>query len=140
MTIQRADWVGTAAFVATALVATGAFNDATEAVAFAVAVALFLLGVVAFGAAFFKAVGRSRTELIGIGQLFFVSGGTAPAAVKRSLLGAFAVQVVVGLATAIARPYSSLAAGTLAPLYGLALTGLWAARHGTFPPRPAPGG
>ena len=42
----------------------------------------------------------------------------------------------VALGAAIARPYSSLAAGTLTPLYGLALCGLWAARYGTFPPRP----
>ena len=138
MTISRVSAYGTLVFVVTALVAAVAPTDLTEGVAFGVAVVLFLLGVAAFVGAFFKAVARSRTELIGVGQLFFLTGTVAPTPIKRALLGAFAVQVVVGLATAIARPYSSLAAGTLVPMYGLGLCGLWAARHGTFLPRPAP--
>lgn len=135
MNVPRLSWIGTAVFTATALLAAATAADATEALAFGVAVGLFVAGVAAFAAAYVKAVGRSRSELIGVSQLFFLSGGVAPPDVRRSLLVSFAVQVVVGLATAIARPYSSLAAGTLAPLCGLGLTGLWAARHGTFPPR-----
>ncbi len=48
--------------------------------------------------------------------------------------------------TAGVRLYTNLAAGILVPVFGLALCGLWAARHGRFaartpPPqrRPAPG-
>ncbi|MGH9226432.1 MAG: hypothetical protein ACRD2W_22170 [Acidimicrobiales bacterium] len=137
MTIERLDWIGTVAFAVTAALAAVAPSDASEAVAFAVAVVLFAAGAVAFALAFARAVGRSRIELIGVGPLFFLTGGIAPPAVRRHLLGAFAVQVVVALATAIARPYSSLAAGTLVPLYGLGLCGLWAARHATFPKREA---
>ena len=107
-----------------------------EVPAFAVAIGLFLAGCVAFVAAYSRAVARSRTDLIGVNTLFFLTGTTAPPEVRRSLLGALAVQVAVGLGAAIARPYTSLAAGTLVPVYGLGLCGLWAARHGRFPPRP----
>ena len=110
--------------------------DALGGVAFAVAVVLFAAGCAAFVAAYARALGRSRRDLIAVGNLFFLTGGTAPAPVRRNLLGSLTVQAVVALATAIARPYSALAAGTLVPVYGLALCGLWAARHGTFPARP----
>ena len=48
------------------------------------------------------------------------------------MLGSLAAQVAIGVGTAAARPFTSLAFGVLAPLYGLALTGLWGARHGRF--------
>ena len=54
---------------------------------------------------------------------------------RRRLLGSFAVEVAVALATAGARPFTSLAFGLLVPVYGLGLAGLWAARYGTFGPR-----
>ena len=135
MTIERADWAGTAVFAVTAIAAAASPTDASETVALIVAIALFAAGALAFAAAFVRAAGRSRTELIGVAQLFFLTGDIAPPATRRSLLAAFAVQVVVGLATAIARPYSSLAAGTLVPVLGIGLNGLWAARHAPFPPR-----
>jgi hypothetical protein len=136
MTIVQAAWAGTAVFGATA-VAAAAFPDGPlETMAFIVAVGLFLAGCLAFVAAYTQAVRRSREAAIGIAALFFLSGGVAPPDVRRSLLGAFGAQIAIGLGTAIARPYSSLAAGTLAPIYGLGLCGLWAARYGVFPPRP----
>jgi hypothetical protein len=133
--LLRASWWGTAAFTVTA-VAGAAAPDVLAAPAFVVAVLLFVAGCVAFVAAYARAVRRSREDLIGVANLYFLTGDVAPAAVRRTLLGSFAVQVVVALATAIARPYSSLAAGTLVPVYGLGLCGLWAALYGTFPPRP----
>ena len=133
--IVRASWWGTGAFAMTALAAAAA-PDALAVPAFVVAVALFLAGCVAFVAAYARAVRRSRQDLIGVANLYFLTGGVAPADVRRNLFGAFGIQVAVALATALARPYSSLAAGTLVPVYGLGLCGLWAAFHGTFPPRP----
>lgn len=130
--IRRAAWYGTAAFVVTAVAAT--LSKPLRPVAVAVDVCLFLGGIVAFIAAYARAVSRSRTDSIAVTSLYFLAG-SAPPEVRRSLLGALAVQVVVALATAMARPYTALAAGTLVPLYGLGLCGLWAARHGTFPPR-----
>jgi hypothetical protein len=59
------------------------------------------------------------------------------------MLSMLAVQIVVGLATAIARseaedgtPGTSLAVGVLVPMFGIGLNGLWAAFHGVFPERP----
>jgi len=86
--------------------------------------------------AFVVVAGRSRTDRMELSQIWFLTGPPTPREVRRSLLAALAVQVVVGLATAGARPYTSLAAGALVPMWALGLCGLWAARHGTFPPRP----
>jgi hypothetical protein len=46
-----------------------------------------------------------------------------------------AVEILVALTTASVRPFTSLAFGVLAPVYGLALAGLWGAQYGTFKPR-----
>jgi len=83
--------------------------------------------------------GRSRTDELDLAQIWFLAGPPTPARVRRSLLASFGVEVVAGFASAGARPYTSLAAGVLVPVYGLALCGLWASRHGAFPPRPLPG-
>lgn len=117
------------------LAATAAAAVATAGarpVAAAVALGLNGVGVVVFFWAYAIAVNRSRRDAIGIGGLFFLAGGVAPAPVRRALLGSLATQVAVGVGTAAARPFTSLAFGVLAPLYGLALTGLWAARRGRF--------
>lgn len=134
---MRASWIGTTAFGVTAVLAVAV--KATDVVALAVALLLFTAGLGAFGAAFVKAVDRSRTDELGVMSLFFLEGGSAPKPIRRLLLGSFAVEVGVAFATAGARPNTSLAFGILAPVYGLALTGLWGARHGAFAPR-APGG
>lgn len=132
--IVRASWLGTAVFVSTAIAAV--ITRRATVPAAAVALGLFATGIVIFFWAYAVAVSRSRTDAIGIGGLFFLAGeGTAPTSVKRSLLSSLGVQVAVGLATAIARPFTSLAFGVLAPLFGLALTGLWGAKKGTFGPR-----
>lgn len=138
MTIRQATWWGTALFAVTSVAAVAVPDPPFEIPAFVVAVGLFLVGCVAFFVAYAGAVQRSRTDLIGVADLFFLTGKVAPPGTRRSLLGAFGLQVAVALGAAIARPYSSLAAATLAPVYGLGMCGLWAARHGTFPPRPAP--
>lgn len=130
--LRRASWGGTGVFTATAAVATGA--PSLEPAAFVVAVVLFAAGCVLFFAGYAVGVGRSRTDQVDVTSLFLLAG-SAPPGVRRSLLGSLAVEVAVGLATAIARPYTSLAAGALVPMYALGLCGLWAARHGSFPPK-----
>ncbi len=129
--IVRASWWGTAAFTLTAVAAVVG-GGVVRSVAAVVAVVLFFAGCAVFLAAYARALGRSRQELVAVSNLFFLTGETAPPGVKRSLLWSLGVQVAVALATAIARPYTSLAFGTLVPVYGLALCGLWASRHGTF--------
>jgi hypothetical protein len=135
VSVVRAGWWGTGAFAVTAGAAAIYPEPPAEVPALVVATGLFLAGCLAFALAFARAVARSRTELIGVSDVFFLTGETAPAQIKRQLLGALVVQVVVALATALARPYTSLAAGTLVPVYGIGLCGLWAARYGRFPPR-----
>ena len=122
-------------FVVTAVAAAVA-PSTFDGIALAVAIALFGGGCAVFTWAFLVAAGRSRTERLELAQVWFLTGPPTPPEVRRSLLGALAVQVAAGLATAAARPYTSLAAGVLVPVWGLGLCGLWAARHGTFPPRP----
>jgi hypothetical protein len=122
-------WRGTVLFSATAVGAT--VFEALRPVAAAVALSLFAIGCVVFLVAFGTAVERSRVEAIGIGGLYFLVG-SAPSTVQRSLLGSVVVEVVVGLVTAGIRMFTSLAFGTLVPMFGLGLAGLWAARYGRF--------
>ena len=119
---MRASWIGTVAFAVTAIAAVAAAPARIPAVA--VALALFAAGVGTFFWAYAIAVGRSRTDAIGIGGWFFLAGReTAPAADKRQLLASLAAQTAVALATAGLRPFTTLAFGVLAPLFGLSLTG-----------------
>jgi hypothetical protein len=133
--IIRASWIGTVVFTITAVASAIAPNTFIAA-GVATAGLLFFAGIGVFFWAYAVAVNRSRTDLIGMGGLFFLAG-SAPRRVQWSLLGSLAVQVVVGLVTAAVHPFTPLAFGVLAWMYGLALCGLWAARYGTFPPRPA---
>lgn len=131
--IVRASWIGTAAFGTTS--ALGAVVSALDVVALLVALAMFAAGTVAFFLAYARAVARSRTDQVGTMSLFFLEGRVAPTPVRRLLLGSFLVEVLVAGAVAAVRPNTSLAFGILAPVYGLALAGLWGARHGAFPQR-----
>ena len=133
--VRRASWAGTAVFAATA-VAGAVAPSRFEPLALVVAIALFAAGCGVFLWAFVVVAGRSRTDRMELAQIWFLAGSPTPRSVRRTLLGALAVQVAVGLATAGARPYTSLAAGALVPMWGLGLCGLWAARHATFPARP----
>lgn len=131
----RASWAGTALLTATAVPADLA-PAAFEVPALIVALVLFFGGIGAFVWAYVVAVGRSRDQEIAVAGLFLLSG-SAPTPVRWHLLGSLGAQVAVALATAGARPFTSLAFGVLSPMYGLGLAGLWAARYGTFPPRSA---
>ena len=131
--IVTLSWAGTGTFVAVATIATLLPDEAARPAAIVDGV-LFVVGVVAFLWAYAVAVSRSRTDAIGIGGLFFLSG-SAPKVVRVRLLAALAVQVVVAVVSASIRPYTSVAFGILVPMFGLGLTGLWGARHGEFPRR-----
>lgn len=69
-----------------------------------------------------------------MGGLFFLSG-SAPRPVQRRLNLLLAAQVVISIVAASIRPFTPIAFAVLAPMFGLGLNGLWAARHGAFPPR-----
>jgi hypothetical protein len=131
----QASWTGTLAYSVVAALAT-AWPAVFEVPVALVSLALFFGGVGAFLWAYAVAVSRSRTDQIGVGGLFFLAG-CAPRSVQRSMMASLALQVVVAVVTASIRLYTPLAFGVLVPVWGLGLAGLWGARHGTFPPRPA---
>lgn len=130
--ILRWTWIGVAVFV---LVGTQATIQPTHAQYFvAVSLVEFLVGMVVFAWAFLRAVDRSRTEAIGIGGLFFASG-SAPRRVQLVLVGSVIGQSIAAVVFASVRPYTPSAFGVLAPMWALGFTGLWVARHGSFPSR-----
>jgi len=131
--IIRASWTSTVVFSITAIAATMS-PGVLRWPALVVALGMFAIGCVVFLWAFAIAVGRSRTDAIGIGGLFFLAG-SAPRGVQFTLMGSLAAQVVVAIATASARIFTTLAFGSLAPMMGLAMAGLWGAKFGRFGPR-----
>jgi hypothetical protein len=130
--IIKASWLGTVLLLVTSVLAVTV--ESFDLIAAIVSLAMFAAGTVIFLWAYAIAVSRSRTVEIGIGGLYFLAG-TAPNPVRVHLLGSLAAQVVISIAAAAIRPYSSLAFGILAPMWGLGLTGLWGARYGQFSPR-----
>ena len=131
-----ASFAGTGALGVTAIAAAIAPRT-LDAPALVVALAMFFGGTGAFAWAYVIAVGRSRTEAVAIGGVFGLAGGSTPAPVRVKLLGSLAAEVVLAVVTAAVRPYTSLSFGILAPMWGLGIAGVWGARHGGYPPRPA---
>ena len=132
-TIIITSLAGTAVFTAVAIAAAIA-PKTLGGTAVVVDLVLFAMGVAAFLSAYAIAIGRSRFDAIGIGGLYFLVG-SAPAAVRRLLLGALAVETVVAFATAGARPFSPAprsASWCPCSASGSAVGG---ARYGHFDPR-----
>ncbi len=131
-TLIRLSWAGTLVTCVTSVAnaLTGDRNDYWLSAG--PALVLLVVGCGFFLWAFFLAVERSRTEEIGVGGLFFLEG-CAPRRVQAVMLASVAVQSMVPLGVAVARPFTAFA--VLAPVWSLGLAGLWGARHGTFPPR-----
>jgi len=128
--IIKISWWTTAVFVVTATAATIS-PGVLRWPALAVALSMFGAGCLVFLWAFVVAIGRSRTDAIGIGGLFFLAG-SAPRRAQGHLMGSFALQVVVAIASASLRTFTTLAFGALAPVLGLAMAGLWGAKFGRF--------
>lgn len=132
------DAYGTAAFVITAV--GGALRDGwLRGLAVVIALLLFTVGCAAFMWALWLAVQRSRRDALGMGGLFFLAAPAAPGTVRRPFNLLLILQVTVGIATSILtfniKPFTPLAFGVLAPVYGLGLAGWWGARYGQFSPR-----
>jgi hypothetical protein len=127
--VRPAVW-GTVAFAVVSLMGVTSPGAAPFVIVFDVI--LFTLGVLAFVRTLLVAAERSRTEELSVAGIWFLAG--APTPIRLWLLGALAVQVVIGLAAGMAQPEPG-AFGVLVPVYGLGLCGLWSVRSGTFPPR-----
>jgi len=142
--VVRADLLGTLIFAITAAAAAIFFTTVWQWIAAVTALVLFALGVFAFLWSYYNAVLRSRRDEISVTALYLLLGPATPPPVRRTMLGALAIQVAVAVATTFARletadgsQGSSLALGFLVPMFGFGLNGLWAAYHGAFPPRAA---
>ena len=133
--IIGASWFVTVTFVA---VTVPAIVDPDRFITpfFVVSLVIFFLACALFAVDIVLAAARSRDDAMGIGGLFFLAG-SAPRAAQVHLMSALAVQVVVALVAAAVHPFTPLAFGTLVPMVGLGFSGLWAVRHGMFPPRGA---
>ena len=130
--IVASSWIANALFAATAIPFAVGVDD-FEGVAVGVALALFFLSLVVWGWAFAVAFARSaQGDDLAVASLYLTVGG-APREVRWQLFSALGACLVVTVATAAADPF-----GVLVPMLPLGLVGLWAARHGTFPPRSAP--
>jgi hypothetical protein len=127
---------GTVAFALVSAAAVSAEADAVRASSVVFDLILFALGTLAFVRTLFVAAERSRREELSVAGIWFLAG-SAPPDVRRWLLGCLGAQTVIAIVAASIRPYSAVAFGVLVPMFGLGLTGLWAVRSGTFPPRRA---
>lgn len=125
--------VGTVIFTLTQVVATFAPTGSTGLVAVAWSLVLFAAGSVAFVGAFVVAAGRSRDDRVTVAGVVWLTNA-APVAAARTLRTALIVQCVVALVTAGIRPFSAVAFGILAPMFGLGCIAWYGARHGIYAP------
>lgn len=144
--IVRINVVGTVLFAFSSTWAAVVFDGVAKAQGVAVDLVLFAIGVVAFLWGYYAAVQRSRTSQMSVAELYFLMGAAIPTPVKRVMNGLLLVQTTTAIVTAMTRLNtptadggatngSTLAFGVLVPVLGLGLNGLWAATHGSFPPR-----
>jgi hypothetical protein len=134
--VVNASWLGTGLLVGTSA-ASALAPDTFGMVHAVLSCLLFAIGTGALLWAYALGVTRSRTDDVSLGGLFFLSGDAAPDEVRRPLRLALLVEVVAVVAAASIRPYTVVAFGILAPMFGLGLMGAWGGRHGRFGPRPA---
>lgn len=133
-------WVSTVSIIVTVAFALVTLLGAIDPEAFigpyfVVTVGLFTAGFLIFLWVLVGMALRSRDDLLSIAGVFFLSD-SAPTSTRRALLGTLAAQVVIAVVGAAARPFTPLAVGTLVPLFGLAVVGLWAVRYGHFEAHP----
>jgi len=129
-------FAGTGVLVGTSAAA-AALPDSFGLVHAVVSVVLFVVGTGALLWAYALGVARSRTDVVSIPGLFFLAGTAAPRDVRRPFRIALVVEIVAVVVAAAIRPYSEVAFGILAPMFGLGLMGMWGGRHGAFPPKAA---
>jgi hypothetical protein len=129
--IIRFGWVANVLFGVTAIPAAIFGGDALDAVAIGVSLVLFFVACGVFLYAFGVGIARTtRGDNVAVANLFFLQG-SAPRPVKRQFLWMFLVCLAIAVATIVAEPF-----GVLVPMLPPGLAGVWAARHGQFPPRP----
>jgi hypothetical protein len=126
--IVIATWVGLGACAVVAIpnaLGLHALDTATDIVCLIVFLASLPVWLYAFGLAIVR---TARGDDIAVSSWVFLAG-SAPADVRKHLLGATVVSVLLWV-TAWANPFI-----VLVSLFPLGMAALWGARHGTFPAR-----
>jgi hypothetical protein len=144
--IVRYDVIGTVLFVVAMAVAVALRTERSGQVLIAAtSMVLFAAGVATSLWAYAAALERSRTDEVGVANLFLLTGSTAPRPIRRTMWACFGAQIVVAIAGATIGvvgldkgQLNALAFGVLVPMFGIGANGIWAVRHGTFGPRTAP--
>ena len=133
--VLRLDVAGTVALAAVTVLASLWTSDAANVANLVVSAVLFVGGCVAFMVGFLRAVDRSRTEVVDLAGLFYLTG-SAPQPVRRAFLGLWFAQIAIATVSVftIDPPF-----GVMAPLWGIGLLAVWGGRHGQFPARDASG-
>jgi hypothetical protein len=127
-------FAGTGAVIGTSIAA-AILPDTFGVVHAVVSGILFVIGTGALLWAYALGVSRSRAVVVTLPGLFFLGAGAAPPDVRRRFRIALAAEIVAVVAAAAIRPYSVVAFGILAPMFGLGLMAVWGGRHGVFPLR-----
>ena len=143
---MRANLAGTALFLVALAVAIPFRTDRPgQVLIVVVSLVLFAAGIATSLWAYTTALERSRSEEVGVANLFLLSGETAPKPVKRAMSLALGVQIVaalvgasVGVAGLQENQLNALAFGVLVPMFGIGMNGAWAARYGSYGPRVNP--
>ena len=141
--IVRYNEVGTAIFAVAMAIAVPLRNHRSgQVLIIAVSMALFAAGVVTALWSFAAALERSRTDDVGVTNLYLLSGTIAPTRVRNTMWGCLGAQIVVAIAGATIGVVgldegrlNALAFGILVPMFGIGADGLWASRHGAYEPR-----
>lgn len=141
--LVRANLAGTALFVAALAFAIPFRTHRSGQVLIVVlSLVLFAAGIATSLWAYTTALERSRSEEVGVANLFLLTGDTAPKPVKAAMSWALAAQVVaalvgasVGVAGLQENQLNALAFGVLVPMFGIGMNGAWAARYGSYGPR-----
>ena len=144
--LVRANLVGTAVFLVALAVAIPLRTHRPAQVLIAgVSLLLFAIGIATSLLAYMSALERSRSQEVGVANLFLLTGSTAPKPVKVAMSVALAVQIVAALVGATIgvvglqeSQLNALAFGVLVPMFGIGINGAWAARYGSYGPRVNP--
>ena len=128
-----ANRIGTVVFCAVT-VAAAAWPQGLGLLGQIVALVLFATGCGAFLQAYLVAIRRSRHEQVSTVTAFLGMPGASPA-LRAEFRIALVLQFGAGLAGAAVRPFTVLAFGILAGVYGLGLMSLWGAACGSYPRR-----
>lgn len=141
--LVRVNLGGTAVFAATLLVAVPLRAHRVGQIAIGVvSIGLFAIGIAMSLWAYTTALERSRSQEVGVANLYLLTGDTAPPVVKHAMSLALTAQVVLALVGAIigvvgleSNQVNALAFGVLVPMFGIGMNGAWAARYGSYGPR-----